>query len=335
MPMEKKDPAVVCAQNEIHRMGVTMKYAIISDVHGNYPALKLAIEDAIVQGADEFLFVGDYCITAPWPCEVVEMLQGMKNARIISGNGEKYLKRPIGDDGQFGITYWTKKKLSKEQTKWLLALPDEEEFMYEGVKIYMVHDSDELLKGAECRYFSTEKTALRYLGGTTRQQLLMDVQNDLGNDKGFQELLDSLPGGVYIFAHTHVQWYLQTKKHLFINSGSCGQPLDCMEDGAAYTLLTIQDGKAFVEERRVPYDVEELIRQVKKTSQYEEARVWTETIIKGWRTCREQSSRYIEHVEKYAQKIGDERRPFTKETWDGAFDSWDIPEQIGRIGEEK
>ncbi|MBQ8597432.1 MAG: metallophosphoesterase family protein [Lachnospiraceae bacterium] len=300
-----------------------MKYAIISDVHGNYPALKLAVEDALAQGAEEFLFVGDYCITAPWPCEVVELLQGMKNARIISGNGEKYLKRPIGDDGQFGVTYWAKKTLSKEQAEWLLALPDEEEFVCDGMRIYMVHDSEKLLKGVECRYFSTEKTALRYPEGTTRERLLADVRNDFENDEDFQELLQTLPEGIYIFAHTHVQWYLQREGHLFINSGSCGQPLDCMESGAAYTLLTVEGGQTFVEERRVPYDTEELIRQVKQTSQYEEARVWTETIIRGWRTCSEQSIRYIEHVEAYAKKIGDEHRPFTRETWDGAYETWD------------
>lgn len=300
-----------------------MIYAIISDIHGNFPALQLALKDALAQGADEFLFVGDYCITAPWPGEVVELLQSIKNARIISGNGEKYLKRPIGDDGQFGVTYWAKKSLSEEQVEWLLGLPDEEEFECDGVKIYMVHDSYELLNGVECKYFSTEKTALRYPEGTTREQLLSDVRSDFEKDAAFRELLQTLPEGIYIFAHTHVQWYLQTDKHLFINSGSCGQPLDCMENGAAYTLLTIEEGEAFVEERRVPYDTEELIRRVKQTSQYEEARVWTETIIKGWRTCREQSMRYIEHVENYARKIGDERRPFTKETWDGAYDSWD------------
>ncbi len=300
-----------------------MKFAIIADVHGNYPALKLAVEDAKAQGADEFLFMGDYCITAPWPGEVADMLKGMKNARIISGNGEKYLKRPIGDDGQFGVTYWAKKHLSEEQIEWLLALPEEEAFICDGLNIHMVHDSEGLLQGAECKYFSTEKTALRYPKGTTREQLLTDVRKDLGSDIGFQELLKTLPEGIYIFAHTHVQWYLQTEKHLFINAGSCGQPLDCMESGAVYTMLTIENGKAFVEERRVPYDTEELIAQVKETSQYKEARVWTETIVKGWRTCREQSMGYIRHVEEYAKQIGDERRPFTKETWDGAYESWE------------
>lgn len=300
-----------------------MKYAIISDVHGNYPALELAMADARMQGAEEFLFVGDYCITAPWPCEVVERLRSIENARFVSGNGEKYLKLPIGDDGQFGITYWAKKTLSEEQIDWLLALPDEVEFTEEGTKIFMVHDTQKLLKGIEYKYFSTEKTSLRYPEGTTKDRLLADVRSDLVNDRDFQELLKTLPEGIYIFGHTHVQWFLQTDRHLFINAGSCGEPQDCMENCAAYTLLTVTKGQAVVEERRIPYDTEELIARVKESSQYREARVWTETIIKSWRTCREQSCRYIWHVEEYAKKLGDTVRPFTKETWDGAYDSWE------------
>ena len=37
-----------------------MKYAIISDVHGNAHALRLALEDARREGAQGFLFAGDY-----------------------------------------------------------------------------------------------------------------------------------------------------------------------------------------------------------------------------------------------------------------------------------
>lgn len=36
-----------------------MKYAIISDIHGNLPALLLVLADAAAQGAQQYLFVGD------------------------------------------------------------------------------------------------------------------------------------------------------------------------------------------------------------------------------------------------------------------------------------
>lgn len=60
-----------------------MKYAIISDIHGNMPALKLVLEDARKQGADAFLFAGDYCVSAPWFNEVVACMRSLTNARFI------------------------------------------------------------------------------------------------------------------------------------------------------------------------------------------------------------------------------------------------------------
>ena len=44
-----------------------MKYAVISDVHGNLPALQAVLEDIRQQEITHCLFLGDYCISGPWP----------------------------------------------------------------------------------------------------------------------------------------------------------------------------------------------------------------------------------------------------------------------------
>lgn len=36
-----------------------MKYAVISDIHGNLPALQLVLKDAAAQGAQQYLFARD------------------------------------------------------------------------------------------------------------------------------------------------------------------------------------------------------------------------------------------------------------------------------------
>ncbi len=40
-----------------------MKYAVISDIHGNYPAFSADTNDAIQEFADGFILVGDYSIS--------------------------------------------------------------------------------------------------------------------------------------------------------------------------------------------------------------------------------------------------------------------------------
>ena len=71
--------------------GIFMKYAIIADVHGNFPALQLVLEDAKKHQVDGYLLAGDYSIRAPWFNDVIPTLRSLPNVRAICGNEEKYL----------------------------------------------------------------------------------------------------------------------------------------------------------------------------------------------------------------------------------------------------
>ena len=77
-----------------------------------------------------------------------------------------------------------------------------------------------------------------------------------------------------------------------------------------------------MEERRIPYDAEALILQAKSTGQYAAARVWSEIIFSEWRTVREKVYQFLHHCERYADRIGDTRRPFAKDTWEAAYIEW-------------
>ena len=76
-----------------------MKYAIISDIHGNAPALRLALEDAHRHGAQGFLFVGDYCISSPWANDVISLIQALPDVKAVAGNDEAHLDVPPGRTG--------------------------------------------------------------------------------------------------------------------------------------------------------------------------------------------------------------------------------------------
>ncbi|MBQ7866673.1 MAG: metallophosphoesterase family protein [Clostridia bacterium] len=300
-----------------------MKYAIVSDIHGNLPALELVMADALQRGANAFLFAGDYCTSAPWGDEVVSTLRTAFPALCVRGNEENHLRMPPGTDGQFAVTYWSASKLSAENRSWLDALPERVNFTCDGVAIHMTHSSAVFIGNAEHEPFRTSLLPLRYPDGpVNHEDLLQDIYRTLDANPAFHETLRTLPAGVYIFGHSHSQWHARFGNHLFINPGSCGLPLECGAFGAPYTLLTIENGQCSVEERRIPYDREALIAQVKQTDQYNAARVWSEVIFREWRTCREHVIFFLRHAEKYARRIGDERRPFAPDTWEAAYEEW-------------
>ena len=69
-----------------------MRFAIVSDIHGNLPALNAVIEDARENNINTFIFVGDYCISNPYPDECISRIRSLDNKYIIRGNEEKYLE---------------------------------------------------------------------------------------------------------------------------------------------------------------------------------------------------------------------------------------------------
>ena len=309
-----------------------MRLAIVSDVHGNLPALNAVIEDAEREGADQFIFAGDYCLSNPWPDECITRIKTLKSAYSIRGNEEKYIENLIGKDqstwtdGQMQISYWCYQKISPENREYLLALPTQTELTFHNVSLHISHSSADFISDSEHREWGTAKVAERYGDRfISPSDFREDIHAYLDNDRQFQVRWKALPEGVYIFGHTHIQWSYQSDngKKILINSGSCGLPLDCIDGGVPYTLLDIShEGKIEVEERRVSFDIDEYLKIFMQSEQFEKANVWSKVIVKELKTIREHLAFFLRFAEDYAQKIGDAARPFSVSTWEQAFEMW-------------
>ena len=299
-----------------------MKYAIISDVHGNAHALRLALEDARREGAEGFLFAGDYCISLPWARETLALMQAIPHAYIISGNDESHLDVAPGDDGQFEASRWTAASLSPQEKAWLDALPETLTVTLEGVPVHMAHSSQAFVgKCLHARFRTSVLPGFYPDGPLPRETLLADFRS-LWERADFREHIASLEKGVYIFGHNHIQAWGDFDGRILVNPGSVGMPLDCGDTSACYTLLNIEGGAVTVQERRVPYDVGCLVDKIRQTEQYSAARIWTEIIISQLETCREKVYQFLWSCERYADAIGDPRRPFARDTWQAAYDRW-------------
>jgi predicted phosphodiesterase len=66
-----------------------MRMAVISDVHGNLPALEAVLADVKNHGADFTVNLGD-CVTSPlWPKETFEALQSLA-LPTVRGNHDRW-----------------------------------------------------------------------------------------------------------------------------------------------------------------------------------------------------------------------------------------------------
>ena len=308
-----------------------MKIAVLSDVHGNFPALCKVLEDAGKRGVDEFVIAGDYCLSGAWPDECIKTLMEIPNKVMIRGNEESYLENLIGKDqnawtdGQMQISYYCYRSIKPERLDYILSLPHTAEFERNGVKIHLAHSSANFIGNLELGNFGPAKLSKKYADSDVTQEVLRkDISEMLDADPAFPEKVNELENGVYVFGHSHIQWSHESKNVLLVNPGSCGLPLDAVKDSVPYSILTItDDGKTSVEEIRIPFPMRPYVEELKKTTQYAEANVWTKVIIKELLTAREHLYYFLSFAERYAEETGDNRRPLSVETWEGAYKAWE------------
>lgn len=309
-----------------------MKFAVISDIHGNLPALNAVLADAEKENVDAFILAGDYCIGNPYPDECISRIGALKRKYAVRGNEELYLQNLIGKDprtwtdGQMQVTYWCFQQIHPERLQTLLSLPDTIDINLGGIGLHIAHASQEFIGQGEYREWTCLKAAERYKGVAVTPELLRtDMRRSFDNDPAFQDAFSRLEDGVYIFGHTHLQWSYESAngKKLLLNPGSCGLPLDCMPDTVPYALLTTaEDGRAAASLRRVPFDKSAYLETFRQSTQWEAAHVWSRIVEKELQTAREHTRYFLRYAEEYAEQIGDAQRPFSVSTWEQAYAHW-------------
>src|SRR5689334_8093487 len=99
-----------------------MKYALISDVHANLPALDAVLADIELAGADATYHLGDLVGYGPWPNETVARLV----ERAIAGVAGNYDSTVAVGYKHCGCRYEDprQEELSHESFAWTLAHTD-------------------------------------------------------------------------------------------------------------------------------------------------------------------------------------------------------------------
>ena len=304
-----------------------MRYAAISDIHGNFHALKAVLEDAKRNGAEKFLLLGDYVADFPSPNEVVEQIKNLPACEIIAGNKEEYLqnisKMPPENrtDRQFAPMYWNYDELTDENLHFLMNLPKRIDMEEE---IHMSHSSRDFLGLPESGIMRSsvffEKMAEHEFSHADYLEMMRDY---LTSEDKIMAAIKALPRGIYLFGHSHLQWHAEIDGRVLINPGSCGAPLD-FDTAAPYTIIDMKETK--IEERRAKYDLTAAKESLLKSSLYSAAKIWGDIMISHVMTAKEKVNFFLEIVDSIAKERG-ETTPVSNETWEAAEEQWIIKDK--------
>jgi predicted phosphodiesterase len=98
-----------------------MRLAVISDIHGNLPALEAVLADLKYRGVDATVNLGD-CVTNPlWPRETFEFLQSLA-LPTVRGNHDRWIEE-LSDDDLSAAERFARNALNSEQRQALHRLP--------------------------------------------------------------------------------------------------------------------------------------------------------------------------------------------------------------------
>ena len=128
-----------------------MRLAIISDIHGNLPALEAVLDDIARQQVDAVYCLGDLVGYAPFPNEVTERIR-RERIPTVMGNYDD----GVGfDRDECGCAYreadermrgeqslaWTKARTTSDNKAFLRGLPSEIRVEAHRTRVLLVHGS--------------------------------------------------------------------------------------------------------------------------------------------------------------------------------------------------
>ncbi|MFN2635399.1 MAG: metallophosphoesterase [Gemmatimonadaceae bacterium] len=226
---------------------MTQRYALISDIHANLPALRAVLADIDdSKNVDAIYHLGDLTGYAPWPNEVVALLRD-RQIPGIAGNYDSTVAMDYKhcgcrsdtphDEELSHLSYaWTRSHVSAETKRYLGTLPFRMDIRplgghVSGPTLTLVHGNQTL----NTVYVTEDRS----------ESFLQKMASELG----------ARANDVICFGHTHKPWHRTIGGIHFVNTGSIGRPKDG-DWRPVYVLVTFA-AKLEIEFVRVPYDIDE------------------------------------------------------------------------------
>jgi diadenosine tetraphosphatase ApaH/serine/threonine PP2A family protein phosphatase len=228
-----------------------MRVAVISDVHGNRPALQAVLADVERERPDALWCLGDLVGYGPHPNECCALVAERADLCLVGNHDLVALGTAEVDVSDFNAdaaaaALWTRDELSEESRRFLETLEPSAEA--DGVELHHASPRDPVWEyvltiGAAEAAFRHSSAPLVLVGHSHVALALAQAA-------------DGVTGGAAP-AGTEVE--LAGRR--LLNPGSVGQPRDG-DPRAAWLLLDL--GRRFAAFRRVPYSVETVQQEIRR-----------------------------------------------------------------------
>ncbi len=221
------------------------RVAIVTDVHGNLPALHAALARIDELGIERLYCGGDLVGYGPNPNEVCALIED-RGIPTIYGNYDYAIARDLEDCGCAYVTQhdrdlgqrsveWTLQHTDRRAKDFMRGLPFDLRSELGGRAIHLVHGSPRKVN----EYLFEDKPASLY-----------------------ERLAAAEEADVLVFGHTHKPWVAEFGSVLFVNCGSVGKPKDG-DPRAAFAVLEDAGDRVAVTIERVAYDAGGVAEQVR------------------------------------------------------------------------